>query len=66
MSSSLCALFVCALYGLFFKARCLALAEQCHTQIFRLAEPDHTSDFYLKCFKSDFDSVKSKFGLFIK
>ena len=29
-----------------------SLAEQCHTQ-----------KFYLRCFKSDFDAVKSKFGL---
>ena len=32
--------------------RRLSLAEQCHTQ-----------NFYLRCFKSDFDAVKGKFGL---
>ena len=32
-----------------------SLAEQCHTQ-----------KFYLRCFNSDFDAVKSKFGLLIK
>ena len=35
--------------------RFLSLAEQCHTQ-----------HFYLWCFKSDFDAVKSKFGLLIE
>ena len=32
----------------------LSLAEQCHTK-----------KFHLRCFKSDFDAVKSKFGLLI-
>ena len=31
-----------------------SLAEQCHTQ-----------KFYQRCFNSDFDAVKSKFGLLI-
>ena len=44
----------------------LSLAEQCHTQIFSLAEQCHTQNFYVRCFKSDFDAVKSKFGLLIK
>ena len=35
--------------------RFLSLAEQCHTQ-----------KFYLRCFRSDFDAVKSKFGLLIE
>ena len=35
--------------------RFLSLAEQCQTQ-----------NFYLRCFNSDFDAVKSKFGLLIK
>ena len=30
---------------------------------FSLAEQCHTQNFYLRCFKSDFDAVKSKFGL---
>ena len=30
--------------------------EQCHAQTFKL-------DFYLRCFKLNFDAVKSKFGL---
>ena len=34
------------------KLRFFSLAEQCHTQ-----------KFYLRCFKSDFDAVKSMFGL---
>ena len=33
----------------------ISLAEQCHTQ-----------NFYLRCFKSDFDAVKGKFGLLIE
>ena len=32
-----------------------SLAEQCHTQ-----------NFYLRCFKSDFDAVKGRFGLLIE
>ena len=35
--------------------RLCSLAEQCHTQ-----------NFYLKCFKMDFDAVKSKVGLLNK
>ena len=35
--------------------RFLNLAEQCQTQ-----------NFYLRCYNSDFDAVKSKFGLLIK
>ena len=42
-----------------------SLAEQCHTQIFSVAEQCHTQNFYLRCFKSDFDAVKSKLGLLI-
>ena len=44
----------------------LSLAEQSHTQIFSLAEQCHTQKLYLRCFKSDFDAVKSKFGLLIE
>ena len=33
--------------------------------LFRLAEQCHTQDFYLRCFKSDFDAVKSTFVLLI-
>ena len=32
-------------------------------RFFSLAEQCHTQKFYLRCFKSDFDAVKSKFGL---
>ena len=32
----------------------------------RLAEQCHTQKFDLRCFKSDFDAVKSKFGLLIE
>ena len=35
--------------------RFFSLAEQCHTKI-----------FYLRCFNSDFDAVKSKFGLLLE
>ena len=35
--------------------RFYSLAEQCHTQ-----------NFYLRCFNSDFDAVKSKFGLVLE
>ena len=35
--------------------RFFSLTENCHTQI-----------FYLGCFKSDFDAIKSKFGLLIE
>ena len=35
--------------------RMFSLAVQCHNKI-----------FYLRCFKSDFDAVKSKFGLLIE
>ena len=30
------------------------------------SEKCHTQNFYLSCFKSDFDAVKSKFGLLIE
>ena len=33
---------------------------------FSLAEQCHTQNFYLRCFKSDFDAVKSKFDLLIE
>ena len=33
---------------------------------FSLAEQFHTQNFYLRCFKSDFDAVKGKFGLVIE
>ena len=33
---------------------------------FSLAEQCHTQKFYLRCFKSDLDAVKSKFGVLIK
>ena len=32
-------------------------------RLFSVAEQCHTPNFYLRCFKSDFDAVKSKFGL---
>ena len=35
-------------------------------RFFSLAEQCHTQKFYLRCFKSDFDAVKSKFGLLIE
>ena len=35
-------------------------------RFFNLAEQCHTKKFYLRCFKSDFDAVKSKFGLLIE
>ena len=35
-------------------------------RLFCLAEQGHTQNFYLRCFKSDFDAVKSKFGLLIE
>ena len=31
-----------------------------------LAKLCHTQNFYLRCFKSDFDAIKSKFGLLIE
>ena len=31
--------------------------------LFRLAKQCHTQNFYLRCFKSDFDAVKGKVGL---
>ena len=34
-------------------------------RIFSLAEQCHTQTFYLRCFKLDFDAVKTKFGLLI-
>ena len=34
-------------------------------RLFDLAEQCHTQKFYLRCFKSDFDAVKSKFGVLI-
>ena len=33
---------------------------------FSLAKQCHTQNFYLRCFKSDFDAVKGKFGLLIE
>ena len=35
-------------------------------RFFSLAEQCHTQNFYLSCLKSDFDAVKSKFGLLIE
>ena len=35
-------------------------------RFFSLAEQCHTQNFYLRCFKSDFDAVKGKFGLLIE
>ena len=35
-------------------------------RFFSLAEQCHTPNFYLRCFKSDFDAVKDKFGLLIE
>ena len=33
--------------------------------VFSLAEQCHTQNFHLRCFKSDFDVVKGKFGVLI-
>ena len=33
---------------------------------FSLAEQCHTQKFYLRCFNSDFDAVKTKFGLLLE
>ena len=33
---------------------------------FSSAEKCHTQNFYLRCFKSDFDAVNGKFGLLIE
>ena len=35
-------------------------------RMFILAEQCHIQNFYLRCFNSDFDAVKSKFGLLIE
>ena len=35
-------------------------------RFFRLVEQCHTQLFYLRWFKSDFDAVKSNFGLLIE
>ena len=35
-------------------------------RLFSLVEPCHTQNFYLRCFKSDFDAVKNKFDLLIE
>ena len=35
-------------------------------RFFSLAEQCHTQKFYLWCFNSDFDAVKSKFGLLLE
>ena len=35
-------------------------------RFFSLAEQCHTQNFYLRCFKSDFDAVKSKLDLLIE
>ena len=35
-------------------------------RFFSLAEQCHTQNFYLSCFKSDFNDIKSKFGLLIE
>ena len=35
-------------------------------RFFSFAEQCHTQNFYLRCFKSDFDAVKGKFGLLIE
>ena len=35
-------------------------------RFFSLAEQCHTQNFYLRCFKSDFDAAKSKFDLLIE
>ena len=35
-------------------------------RFFSLAEQCHTQKFYVRCFKSDFDAVKSKFDLLIE
>ena len=35
-------------------------------RFFSLAEQCQTQNFYLKCFKSDFDAIKSKFDLLIE
>ena len=43
-----------------------ALLSHVIFRLFSLAEQCHTQNFYLKCFNSDFDAVKSKFGLLIE
>ena len=35
-------------------------------RFFSFAEQCHTQNFYLRCFKSDLDAVKGKFGLLIE
>ena len=40
--------------------------EQSTLRLFSLAEQWHTQNFYLRCFKSDFDAIKSKFDLLIE
>ena len=35
-------------------------------RLFSLAEQCHTQNFNLRCFKTFFDAVKSKFGLLIE
>ena len=35
-------------------------------RLFGLTEQCHTQNFYLRCFNSDFDAVKSKFGLLME
>ena len=35
-------------------------------RLFSLAEQCHTQNIYFRCFRSDFDAVKSKFGLLIE
>ena len=46
--------------------QCRSLDEQCHTQIFKLGWAVPHSKSNLRCFKSDFDAVKSIFDLLIE
>ena len=42
-----------------------ALLSHATLRFFSLAEQCHTQKFYLRCFKSDFDALKNKFGLLL-
>ena len=81
MSISVFQMNVCMFSGLFFEASdwviysllvvvlielgvlSLSIAT---LRLFSLAEQRQTQNFYLRCFKSDFDAVKSKFDLLIE
>ena len=44
----------------------LAWLSSATLRLFSLAEQGHTQNFYLRCFKLDFDAVKTKVGLLIE